>query len=259
MKTAIAVRDLTKSYGTGATAVRALDKVNLDVYSGEVLLMMGPSGSGKTTLLSIMGCILRATRGSVRIGEREIVGLPERELPRIRLAHIGFVFQGFNLFPALSAGENVEVALDLKGIRGHEARRRARATLESVGLGDKYDAAPADLSGGQKQRVAVARALVGEPNIILADEPTAALDSHNGRAVMEMLCRLARTENRAVVIVTHDNRIFDYADRIVHIEDGKISEQTVAAERIQLEEATRAHSLLEQALVEGKSVLTPHV
>ncbi|MEJ7616195.1 MAG: ABC transporter ATP-binding protein [Pyrinomonadaceae bacterium] len=226
--TAIAVRGLSKTYGQGETATKALQSVDLDVYPGEVLLMMGPSGSGKTTLLSMMGCILRATEGSVRIGERgeEIVGLRERDLPRVRLRYFGFVFQGFNLFPALSAGENVEIALDLKGTRGAEAKRRAAAALDSVGLSHKYDAPPADLSGGQ-QRVAIARAIVGDPEIILADELTAALDSMSGQAVMEMMINLARQRNRAVVIVTHDDRVFKYADRIVHIEDGRIIETDV--------------------------------
>ncbi|HVG37658.1 MAG TPA: ATP-binding cassette domain-containing protein, partial [Pyrinomonadaceae bacterium] len=149
----IEARGVIKIYGAGRTAVHALDGVDLDVYRGEVLLLMGPSGSGKTTLLSIIGCIMRASGGSVRIGGEEIVGLPEKALPRVRLTHFGFVFQGFNLFPALSAGENVEVALDLKGVRGAEARRRAGQALSSVGLGEKYGASPADLSGGQKQRV----------------------------------------------------------------------------------------------------------
>jgi putative ABC transport system ATP-binding protein len=226
MEAVIKVRNLSKTYGAGETATRALKGVSLDVRQGEVLLMMGPSGSGKTTLLSIIGCILRATEGSVRVGEREeeVVGLPESELPRVRLRYFGFVFQGFNLFPALSAGENVELALDLKGVRGSEGRRRAAAALDAVGLAEKYGSYPADLSGGQKQRVAIARALVGDPEVILADEPTAALDSGSGRMVMEMMTRLARERGRAVVIVTHDDRVFKYADRIVHIEDGKLRE-----------------------------------
>jgi putative ABC transport system ATP-binding protein len=226
MEAAIRVRDLTKVYSPGAAAVRALDGINLDVNAGEVLLLMGPSGSGKTTLLSIMGCILQPTSGSCRVRGREVAGLTERALPRIRLNHIGFIFQGFNLFPTLSAGENVELSLDLKGIRGRRARLRAAELLEQVGIGDKYKTAPADLSGGQKQRVAIARALAGEPEIILADEPTAALDSFSGRTIMEMLRRLAHEHGRAVVIVTHDNRIVEYADRIAHIEDGKLSEQS---------------------------------
>jgi putative ABC transport system ATP-binding protein len=222
MHSAIEVRELTKVYAEGAAAARALDGVDLDVDRGEVVLLMGPSGSGKTTLVSIMGCILRATSGSVKIAGREVSGLPERALPAIRLNHIGFVFQGFNLFPALTVAENVEVALDLKGIRGGTARKRSRALLESVGLGEKVDAFPGDLSGGQKQRVAIARALAGDPDIILADEPTAALDKHNGQVVMEILHRLAHQRGRAVAIVSHDSRVIEYADRVVHIEDGRV-------------------------------------
>jgi len=223
MQPIIEVRELTKTYAEGAAAARALDHVSLDVYPGEVTLLMGPSGSGKTTLVSIMGCILRASSGSVRIAGREVTRLAENELPAVRLNHIGFVFQGFNLFPTLTAAENVEVALDLKKIRGPEAHRRSRALLDEVGLNTKYDAFPADLSGGQKQRVAIARALAGDPEIVLADEPTAALDKASGLNVMEMLRRLAHQRGRAVVIVTHDNRILEFADRIVHIEDGRVA------------------------------------
>lgn len=219
----IAVRGVTKMYASGATEVRALDSVDMDVHKGEVLLLMGPSGSGKTTLLSIMGCILQATAGSVRLHNREVVGLSERQLPRLRLDHIGFVFQGFNLFPALSAGDNVALALDLQGVRGKEARQRAEAALKAVGLEEKYAVFPAHLSGGQKQRVAIARALVSDPEIILADEPSAALDSHNGRVVMELLTHLAHVQGRAVVMVTHDHRAIPYADRIVRIEDGGVA------------------------------------
>ncbi len=222
METTITVRGLTRTFGAGAAVVRALDGIDLDVRRGEVVLLMGPSGSGKTTLLSIMGCILRPTAGSVRIGEREVTTLDERVLPQVRLRHIGFVFQGFNLFPTLTAGENVELALDLHGVRGGEARRRARERLEQVGLAEKYRTYPADLSGGQKQRVAIARALAGDPEIILADEPTAALDSQSGQVVVELLRDLAHARGRAVVLVTHDNRILSYADRIVHIADGRV-------------------------------------
>ena len=218
----VQVRGLTKTYESGAAAARALDGVNLDVHAGEVMLLMGPSGSGKTTLISIMGCILRASSGSVRIKGREITGLKEKQLPRIRLDNIGFVFQGFNLFPTLTSSENVEIGLDLKGVSVRQRKQRARALLDSVGLSDKYDAFPADLSGGQKQRVAIARALAGDPGIILADEPTAALDSVTGRTVMDMMRKLAKDRGRAVVVVSHDGRVMEYADRVVHIEDGKI-------------------------------------
>lgn len=228
----IAIRNLVKSYGSGDSAVQALRGVDLDVNAGEILMLMGPSGSGKTTLLSIMGCILQATSGSVRIGGDEIVGLPERRLPTIRLRHFGFVFQGFNLFPALSAQENVEVAFHLKGIRGQAAAQGARRLLEQVGLGDKRNTHPADLSGGQKQRVAIARALAGDPPILLADEPTAALDSQSGQVVMDLFAGLARRKDRAVIIVTHDSRVLHYADRTVHIGDGRILEDSNSLEQV---------------------------
>jgi putative ABC transport system ATP-binding protein len=222
MNTVISVRGLTKVYGEGAAQVPALHGVDLDVSRGEVVLLMGPSGSGKTTLLSIMGCILGATSGSVHIDGREVTQLSEKELPRIRLEQIGFIFQGFNLFPTLTVGENVELSLDLKGIRGGRARQEARRLLEQVDLAQKYDTFPADISGGQKQRVAIARALAGSPALILADEPTAALDSHTGRNVMLMMCDLAHKHDRAVVVVTHDSRVLEFGDRIVRMEDGRI-------------------------------------
>lgn len=215
----ISIRKLTKTYGEGATAVKALDDVSLDVRAGEVTMLLGPSGSGKTTLLSVMGGILRATSGSVKINGLEIVGLDERKLPAVRLANIGFIFQGFNLFPALNVLENVEIAIELRKGQGRE---RARRLLETVGLSDKLRAYPADLSGGQKQRVAIARALAGNPPIVLADEPTAALDSVSGQVVMDLLSALAHEERRAVVVVTHDARVLRYGDRTVEIADGRI-------------------------------------
>ena len=225
MQPAIEVRSLTKKYDEGATGTMALRGVDLDVQPGELLMLMGPSGSGKTTLLSIMGCILTATSGSVRVAGKEILGLREKELAGLRLEHIGFVFQGFNLFPTLTAGENVELMLDLKKVSQTMAKQRTQELLEQVGLSEKHATFPADLSGGQKQRVAIARALAGDPEIILADEPTAALDSHTGRNVMEMMSELAHKRGRAVVTVTHDSRVLDFADRIVRIEDGAIAGQ----------------------------------
>jgi putative ABC transport system ATP-binding protein len=222
MQEVISVRDVTKIYGEGPAQVPALHGVNLEVRRGEVVLLMGPSGSGKTTLLSIMGCILGATSGSVKISGREVTQLSEKELPQIRLQHIGFVFQGFNLFPTLTVGENVELSLDLKGVRGEKAKEEARRLLEQVGLAGKYDTFPSDISGGQKQRVAIARALAGSPDLILADEPTAALDSQTGRNVMLMMRELAHNNGRAVVVVTHDSRVLEFGDRIVHMEDGRI-------------------------------------
>ncbi len=224
MNKAIEVKDLVKTYGSGETAVHALKKVDLNVFEGELLLLLGASGSGKTTLISIIGGILSATSGSCKIRGTEIVGLPQSKLPKVRLDNIGFIFQGFNLFPALTAQENVEITLDLKGIKGRKAKRKSTELLERVGLGDKLKSHPSDLSGGQKQRVAIARALAGEPHIILADEPTAALDSESGKLIMDLLQELAHEQKRSIVVVTHDNRIFDYADRIVEIEDGRIQD-----------------------------------
>jgi putative ABC transport system ATP-binding protein len=222
MDAVIQIRDVVKRYGSGASEVRALEGVDLDVRPGEVLALMGPSGSGKTTLLSIMGCILRATSGSVKVAGREMVGLPESELPRVRLRHFGFIFQGFNLFPALTARENVAIALDLKRVPRRQARGRAEELLAEVGLREKAERHPADLSGGEKQRVAIARALAGDPPVVLADEPTAALDSASGKTVMTILSSLAHQRERAVVLVTHDPRVLGYADRVVRIADGRI-------------------------------------
>ncbi len=227
MHPAIAVRELTKTYAEGASGVPALRGLDLDVHPGELVMLVGPSGSGKTTLLSIMGCILSPSTGSVQISGKEVSQLKQKELAPIRLSHIGFVFQGFNLFPTLTAGENVELMLDLKGVRGDAAKTRAGQLLEQVGIGEKFNSFPADLSGGQKQRVAIARALAGEPDIILADEPTAALDSHTGRKVIEMMRELAHRNGRAVVIVTHDSRLLEFADRMVRIEDGLIAQPVV--------------------------------
>lgn len=222
MQNLIEIRDLSKTYGSGAAAVHALEDIHLDVRAGEMLMLLGPSGSGKTTLLSIMGAILQATSGSVKIAGNEIVGLKERELPKIRLAQIGFIFQGFNLFPALTALENVAIGFQLRKAPVSEARKQAAALLEQVKLGDKLKTYPANLSGGQKQRVAIARALAGDPPIVLADEPTASLDSVSGQIVMEMLSTLAHEQGRAVVVVTHDPRVLAYGDRTVRIADGRI-------------------------------------
>lgn len=224
MTSMIEIESLYKTYGEGQTAVNAINNISMTVAKGEVMMMLGPSGSGKTTLLSVMGGILRATSGSVKIAGTEIVGMSERQLPKVRLENIGFIFQGFNLFPALTAVENVEIALELRrGIANK--RKRSSELLEAVGLSDKLKSYPSDLSGGQKQRVAIARALAGAPPIILADEPTAALDSVSGRIVMDLLSNLAHKEGRAVVIVTHDARVLEYGDRTIHIADGRITKQ----------------------------------
>jgi putative ABC transport system ATP-binding protein len=212
-----------KIYGAGEHAVAALADATLDVRAGEVTLIEGPSGSGKTTLISILGLLLTPTSGEVWIEGRDVAGLGERALPGLRARNFGFVFQGFNLFPALSALENVEMAIAMKGARrGREARAEARRLLELVGLGPRMHALPSDLSGGQKQRVAIARALGGDPPILVGDEPTAALDTKTALSVMELLRELASSARRAVVVVTHDPRLERFADRVVRVEDGVI-------------------------------------
>jgi len=223
----LAVQGVSKTYSSGAVATRALNEVSLEVRRGEVLFLVGPSGSGKTTLLSIMGCLLRPSSGRVWIAGQDVTGWTEKRLPAIRLRHIGFVFQAFNLFPNLTASENIRLALDLKGIRGSAAQQRAAQLLETVGLTAQAKRFPADLSGGQKQRVAIARALAADASVILADEPTAALDSQNGLSLIRLLCDLAHTNDRAVVVVTHDSRVMEYADRIVRLEDGSIVDSSV--------------------------------
>ena len=213
---------MVKDLGEGAGKVRALKGVSLSLKAGELTLLMGPSGSGKTTLLSILGCILTPTSGDVILDGRSVIGKGPEELAALRREHIGFVFQSYNLFPTLNAEENVRLALDVRGDDPREAVSRARRALEQVGLGHRMKSHPKNLSGGEQQRVAVARALAGEPSVILADEPTAALDSENGQAVMALLSEIAQDKSRAVLAVTHDPRTLPFADRIVRIEDGLI-------------------------------------
>jgi putative ABC transport system ATP-binding protein len=239
---AVAACHVTKTYASGAAVIRALDDVSLVIHAGEIVFLAGPSGSGKTTLLSIMGCLLRPSSGRVFIRGNEVTGRREKELPAVRLHSIGFVFQAFNLFPNLTAGENVELALDLKGIRGAVARRLAGELLEMVGLREHYRRFPEDLSGGQKQRVAIARALAADPPILLADEPTAALDSQSGGTVIALLRELAHVHDRAVVVVTHDSRVMDQADRILRIEDGRLLDPPRAAGDAVADGATRCGS-----------------
>ncbi len=211
-----------KTYGEGAERVEAVAGVDLALAGGECVLLVGPSGSGKTTLLMLMGCLLRPSAGGVWVDGIDAAGLSERDLSRVRLGHLGFVFQGFNLFPALTARENVELVLNLRGIGGARAVAEAARHLGRVGLEHRLTHKPADLSGGEKQRVAVARALAAEAPILLADEPTASLDGVTGYRVTELLRRLAREEGRAVFVVTHDPRIVDLGDRVLHMEDGRI-------------------------------------
>lgn len=200
--------------------LQILKKVYWEIKKGDIEILMGPSGSGKTTLLSILAGLLTPTAGNVYLLGQEITRMSRTQLAKFRRQNIGFIFQDFNLFPALTAIENVETALNVKGIRGKFARKEAQALLEQVGLADKAKLLPRDLSGGQKQRVAIARALTGRPQVIMADEPTAALDSHSGHLVMELLRGLAKEQGCTVLIVTHDPRILDLADRVAHMEDG---------------------------------------
>jgi putative ABC transport system ATP-binding protein len=214
--------DIVMQLGHGAGKVCALKGVSLTLNAGEMTLLMGPSGSGKTTLLSVLGCILTPTSGTVSVAGKVTENLDPEQLAHLRRQHIGFVFQSYNLFPTLTAEENVRVALDVRGNGRRRAIEMARATLVSVGLGHKLGSYPNNMSGGEQQRVAIARAVAGAPSLILADEPTAALDSETGQSVMELLSDIARRENRAVLAVTHDQRTLPFADRIVRIEDGLI-------------------------------------
>jgi len=221
-QTMIEANEIRMALGAGAGRVEALKGINLSLAGGELTLLMGPSGSGKTTLLSVLGCMLSPTSGSVNIRGRAITGLDAEELAQVRRENIGFVFQSYHLFPTLTAAENVRLSLDVRGDRSREARAKANQALATVGLAHKADSFPRALSGGEQQRVAVARAIVGDPSVILADEPTAALDSENGQAVMTVLAELAQDPSRAMFIVTHDPRIMPFADRILRIEDGRI-------------------------------------
>ena len=216
--------NIVKDLGHGAGSVRALKGVSLELRPGELTLLMGPSGSGKTTLLSILGCILKPTEGSLTIAGNDTSGLNAEALAELRRHHVGFIFQSYNLFPTLTAEENVRLALDVRGERGPDVTARAQRALQQVGLGHRMKSYPGNMSGGEQQRVAVARAIAGKPSVILADEPTAALDSENGNAVMELLSEIASGSGaqHAVLAVTHDPRTMKYADRILKIEDGRI-------------------------------------
>lgn len=220
---------VAKEFGSGSTAVRAVDDVSFVSDRGEITLIMGPSGSGKTTLLTIIGGLLRPSAGRVRVDGCDITDADRRDLPRIRREKIGFVFQTFNLLEALSARENVELALNVGGSRGAAAAERARELLAAGGLASRTEARTRDLSGGEKQRVSIARALANRPALLLADEPTANLDSVSGRSVMELLAQLARTERTAVVVVSHDHRLEHLADRVLWLADGRLVPRPVEA------------------------------
>lgn len=217
--------NVTKIFGKGHTTVKAVDDVSLQINPGEIYLVMGPSGSGKTTLVTILGGLLSPTSGSVVIDQEDITQLKEDKLPTFRLKKIGFIFQTFNLLSALTATENVAVPLLAAGEGKKKATETAVELLKKLGLGERLDNKPADLSGGEKQRVAIARALITDPGIILADEPTANLDSKNGREVMLKLCAVACEQNKSVIIVSHDQRIKDIAHKVLWIEDGKLTKE----------------------------------
>ncbi len=222
----LTVDGLTRVFGSGRTSVRAVDDVSFSTGAGEVTLVMGPSGSGKTTLLTMIGGLLRPTSGSIVIAGVDVAALPARSLPRLRSETVGFVFQTFNLLEALSARENVEVALDIAGVQGRGARERATGLLVDVGLEERLDFPARELSGGEKQRVSIARALANDPVLLLADEPTANLDSDRGREVMELLRTLATRDGRGAVVVSHDERLQTIADRVLWLEDGRIRRST---------------------------------
>ena len=219
---AIAVEQLNHAFGSGALRKQILFDVSVAIDPGEIVIVTGPSGSGKTTLLTLVGGLRSAQEGSLRVLGQELRGASERTLRRARMG-IGYIFQAHNLLDFLTSRQNVQMGLRLHpGITRTELRERARAALESVGLGEHIDRYPGELSGGQRQRVAVARALVSKPRIILADEPTASLDKQSGREVVDLMRQLAKEQNVTVVLVTHDSRVLDIADRIVHLEDGRL-------------------------------------
>ncbi|MEA5411191.1 ATP-binding cassette domain-containing protein [Synechococcus sp. BA-120 BA3] len=222
MASAIVIEGLNHHFGRGAVRRQVLFDVALEVAAGEIVLLTGPSGSGKTTLLTLIGGLRSAQGGVLRVLGRELVGASPLQLTLARREH-GYIFQAHNLHRSLTATQNVRMALEMRGtLSDAEMDRRARRILESVGLGDHLDVKPAQLSGGQKQRVAVARALVGEPPLLLADEPTAALDSRSGREVVLLMQRLAREQGCTILLVTHDSRILDIADRTLSLEDGRL-------------------------------------
>jgi len=218
-------KHLTKTYGTGHAEVRAVDDVSLTVPRGELVLVMGPSGSGKTTLLSMLGALLRPTAGRIMLGETEITNLDERDLPAVRARKIGFVFQAFNLLDALTVEENILLPASLAPGGARAAADRANDLIDRLNLAPRRRARPPTLSGGEKQRVAIARALINAPPLILADEPTGNLDSKSGQEVMMILHDIVRDEGCTVILVTHDPRVEDVADRILWLEDGALRDR----------------------------------
>lgn len=225
---AVRCRNVVKIYGAGGQKVTALGGIDLDIATGELMMLVGPSGCGKTTLISVIAGILDQDEGSCEVFGKDLAAMSDREKLKFRASHIGFVFQAFNLLPSLTVAENVSVPLLINGVRRAEAERRARHILEQVGLGDRTAFLPLQLSGGQQQRVAIARALIHDPGLIVCDEPTSALDHETGHTVMKLLKSTVLQKNRALVIVTHDTRIFDFADRTAEMDDGRILRITEA-------------------------------
>lgn len=219
---AVVCRGVTKEFGAGDTRTVALDGVDAEIFSGQMTLLVGPSGCGKTTLISIIAGLLDPTAGEVHVFGHALHTLRGSRLVRFRATNIGFVFQQYNLLPSLTAAENAAIPLIIGGVLRREAVRRATTMLEAVGMANRAGSFPNQLSGGQQQRVAIARALVNEPRLLVCDEPTAALDAKSGHTVMELLKRVAVQSGRAVLIVTHDTRVFDVGDRIIHMSDGQI-------------------------------------
>ena len=220
----VETRDLSRDYEMPGGVVHAVRDVNLAVGRGQLLALRGRSGSGKTTLLSMIGALDRPTRGTVTVDGAEVSSLPESKLVGFRRRKVGFIFQAFGLMPILSAAENVEVPLRLLGAPSRERDRRVRELLELVGLGGRLNHRPHELSGGEQQRVAIARALASRPDLLLADEPTGQLDSQTGRGVMELLQHLVRTEGVTAIVATHDAMLIDLADRVVELQDGRVSD-----------------------------------
>lgn len=220
---AISTRGVTRDFKAGQQSITVLHGIDLDVKAGELTYLVGESGSGKTTLISIMCGILWPTLGEVEVFGTDIYNLTDTQLVEFRLNNIGFIFQQYNLIPSIDAASNAAVPLIAQGMNRLEARDRAIAMMEKLAIGDQIDKLPNQLSGGQQQRVAIARALVHEPRLVVCDEPTAALDARSGRRVMDLLREVAVAEDRACIIVTHDNRVFDLADRILVLEDGRIT------------------------------------
>ncbi len=219
---AVICQGVTKDFGTGETRVQALRGIDAEIEFGELTLLVGPSGCGKTTLISIMAGLLEPTDGEVSLLGEDLKSLRGRKLVQFRADNIGFVFQQYNLLPSLTAAENAAVPLLIRRMPRREAVEKASEMLAAVGLGDKRRSMPSQLSGGQQQRVAIARALVNEPRLLVCDEPTAALDAKSGRTVMELIRKTAIGEGRAVIVVTHDSRVYDFGDRIISMADGRV-------------------------------------